>query len=198
MAAPPAVPPPRVASSTGAPGIYEPKIRMPGRHSRDAPRFKGKCLDDFLHDFEALASLAGLNDKQKCQWIAVYSKDHARNFIETLKSFNDGEYKTLVIDLRENFPSAKEEKVYTLDKLIAFAREKRKIQTRAAFNDYYRSYTIISKPLEDKGVLAIRASNAYFYEGIRPKSVVQRIESHMIQNKLWTNRDDPPSISSVR
>src|SRR5271154_5968512 len=191
MATPLPFVPPRTAT-------LEPKIRMPGRHSRDAPKFRGKRLDDFLHDFEALATLAGLDDKHKCRWIAAYSKENARNFIETLDSFDKGDYTTLIKDLKENFPSAQEEKVYTLEKLTAFAKERRKIRSRANFNEYYCDYTVLSKPLVDKGILAIRARNAYFYEGIRPKSAAQRIEAFMTQNKLWIDRDAPPPIDSVR
>jgi hypothetical protein len=52
------------------------------------------------------------------------------NLLGMLDSYKNSDYKQLIDDLQENFPSTQEEKVYTLDKLIAFACKKHRINSR--------------------------------------------------------------------
>src|SRR5260370_22289655 len=45
---------------------------MPGPHSHEAPHFKGKKINKFLHEFELQAQSVRLTDEQRCEFIVLY------------------------------------------------------------------------------------------------------------------------------
>ncbi|KAF9504700.1 hypothetical protein BS47DRAFT_1368609 [Hydnum rufescens UP504] len=58
---------------------------MPMPSSRDAPRFTGKNLREFLADYEIGTSEAGWTDKKKCSQIPLYCRQSIQHLVSTLE-----------------------------------------------------------------------------------------------------------------
>jgi hypothetical protein len=68
---------------------------MPRPSAKDAPYFKGKRLESFLTDYEAGCDEALYNDTKKCENLARYCNDDARELIKNLPEVNGGSFKAL-------------------------------------------------------------------------------------------------------
>ncbi|KAF9505241.1 hypothetical protein BS47DRAFT_1368225 [Hydnum rufescens UP504] len=66
------------------------RAAMPMPSSRDAPRFTGKNLQEFLADYEIGTSEAGWTDKKKCSQIPLYClpKHLQKDVFDALKAEN--------------------------------------------------------------------------------------------------------------
>ena len=90
-----------------------PKL-MPAPRVKEAPRFKGEYLKDFLDEFEILAKAAGISDAEHCDYLTHYcccdksGFDHKR-FIKGLKEYLETDWKKLKTRLTKCYPPEEEE-----------------------------------------------------------------------------------------
>lgn len=118
-----------------------------------------------------LADAAGIDDAAKCKYLFAYSKGKAAEYIESLEAYEKRDWSTLVKELRDVYPSAEEEKAYTMKMLRNYAAMTWQIETKAQFDKYYREFVIMSKGLKKKGLLTVTVENGMFWEGIGPKQI---------------------------
>jgi hypothetical protein len=98
---------------------------MPAPRAKEAPRFKGEYLGDFLDEFEILAKAAGISDAERCDYLARYccrdkaGFDHKR-FVKGLKEYLDTDWKKLKARLAKCYPPEEEEFSVTKKALVKF------------------------------------------------------------------------------
>ena len=96
---------------------------MPGRRSRDAPRFDGRKIKRFLAEFESLCKGAGLKEEDYCQHVTKYCSEEAEEFIESLEAYETGNWMAVCDKLLEFYPSEEEERHYTTKALKLLSEE---------------------------------------------------------------------------
>ena len=108
-----------------------PKL-MPVPHAKEAPRFKGEYLKDFLDEFEILAKAAGISNAEHCDYLVHYcccdklGFDHKR-FVKGLKEYLETDWKKLKACLAKCYPPEEEEFSVTKKALVKFIQQNRNI-----------------------------------------------------------------------
>jgi hypothetical protein len=80
-------------------------IQMPGRCSRDAPRFDRWKIKRFLAEFESQCKGARLREEDYCQHVTKYCSEEAEEFIESLEAYGTGNWTGVQDKLLEFYPS---------------------------------------------------------------------------------------------
>ena len=63
---------------------------MPMPSSRDAPKFTGRNLREFLVDYEVGTREAGWEESQKCKQLPLYCKKSVRDLVSTFEEVVHG------------------------------------------------------------------------------------------------------------
>ena len=151
----------------------------PTPRTKEAPRFKGEYLKDFLDEFEILAKAAGISDAEHCDYLARYccrdksGFDHKR-FIKGLKEYLETDWKKLKARLTKCYPPEEEEFSVTKKALVKFIQRNRNIHDLASFDEYYRNFGLLVNALEAKKKLKEDERNSLFIHGI-PYSLCKKI-----------------------
>ncbi len=95
---------------------------MPRPCSHEAPHFKGKKINKFLHEFELQAQSARLTNEQRCEYIVLYCKEKEAKFIQTLSGYLIQDWLMLKDDLQNFYPAEQEDKVYQIRDLRWFVQ----------------------------------------------------------------------------
>jgi hypothetical protein len=190
---------PAKSSSAASPIFPMTPSRMPGLHSRDAPRFEGRRLTRFLEEFEVLAAAADLRDKQKCEYLLRYCRGEAEEFVESLEEYHSHNWMALSKKLVDSYPPDDEECHYTICTLVTFVKQDRNISdtSTSLFDKYNRHFGVISHALDQKMMLAEHNRDDYFFKGIKPVSLRTRITTILEWEFKWTDFSGPPPMDSV-
>jgi len=98
---------------------------MPAPRSREAPRFKGKYIKEFLDEFETLAKAAGISDKERCHYLARYCREDKKHFnhkrfVKSLQEYQEENWPELKKTLELSYPPEEEEFSVTVKVLNRF------------------------------------------------------------------------------
>jgi hypothetical protein len=172
---------------------------MPAPRAKEAPRFKGEYLKDFLDEFEILAKAAGISDAERCDYLARYccrdksGFDHKR-FVKGLKEYLEADWKKLKARLAKCYPPEEEEFSVTKKALVKFIQRNRNIHDLASFDEYYRNFGLLANVLEAKKKLKEDERNSLFIHGI-PYSLRKKIINELMRTSEWKNKDVAPDTA---
>jgi Protein of unknown function (DUF4100) len=168
---------------------------MPGPQSRDAPRFTGKRILQFLLEYEFCATTAGLNATQTVWQITRYCDLKSEQFIELLDEYHGDDWQAFKTWFMEFYPSEEEKPYYKVSHPIKLVQKSWKLSSIEKFNNYFRDFTVISKSLEDREALSQTDKFDYFWRGIKPVSFHDEIGSALRHSRQWTDLTNPPPMS---
>ena len=174
---------------------------MPALRTKEAPRFKGKYLKDFLDEFEILAKAAGISDAECCDYLVRYccrdksGFDHKR-FVKGLKEYLKTDWKKLKAHLTKCYPPEEEEFSVTKKALVKFIQRNRNIHDLMSFDEYYRNFGLLANTLEVKKKLKEDERNSLFIHGI-PYSLRKKIIDKLLCTNDWKNKDVAPEMDKV-
>ena len=174
---------------------------MPALCMKEAPRFKGEYLKDFLDEFEILAKAAGISDAEHCDYLARYcchdksGFDHKR-FVKGLKEYLKTDWKKLKACLAKCYPPEEEEFSVTKKALVKFIQQNRNIHDLVSFDEYYRNFGLLVNVLEVKKKLKEDKRNSLFIHGI-PYSLHKKIIDKLLCTNDWKNKDVAPEMDKV-
>ena len=174
---------------------------MPAPHTKEAPRFKGEYLKDFLDKFEILAKAAGISDAECCDYLARYcchdksGFDHKR-FVKGLKEYLETDWKKLKTRLAKCYPPEEEEFSVTKKALVKFIQQNRNIHDLMSLDKYYRNFRLLMNALEVKKKLKEDERNSLFIHGI-PYSLRKKIIDELLHTNEWKDKDIAPKVDSV-
>jgi hypothetical protein len=174
---------------------------MPAPRAKEAPRFKGEYLKDFLDEFEILAKAAGISDAERCDYLARYccrdksGFDHKR-FVKGLKEYLETDWKKLKARLAKCYPPEEEEFSVTKKALVKFIQRNRNIHDLASFDEYYRNFGLLANALEAKKKLKEDERNSLFIHGI-PYSLRKKIIDELLRTNDWKDKDVAPEMDKV-
>ena len=174
---------------------YTSSRAMPRRLSKDAPRFTGKRVEDFLVEFEALAAIAQLNEAEKCRWMTMYSEGSAYEVVGSLKEIKEGKWAEAKALLLELYRARDSKKDFNSESLRKYSHKKRVMKRRAHFDAYHRGFLVIYNALRKKALITEREGNHRFFLGI-PKSLRNVIKEELKVLKIW-DYSKPPEIDEV-
>ncbi|KAF9016620.1 hypothetical protein BDZ89DRAFT_994402, partial [Hymenopellis radicata] len=137
---------------------------LPTRRSDDAPRFhSGQAdeLDDFLREFEALATVHSLTDEEKVHGAVRYADSEAKQLWKSSDGYNEDVTKCDWVlfkkDLTDVFyASARKANKFTmrsLEDLVRRARRER-LTDEEDLETYHREFTPIARGLKKKGTIS--------------------------------------------
>ncbi|KAF9508070.1 hypothetical protein BS47DRAFT_1398118 [Hydnum rufescens UP504] len=147
---------------------------MPMPSSRDAPKFTGRNLREFLVDYEMGTGEAGWDESQKCKQLPLYCKKAVRDLISTFEEVTSGHgWDALKKRLSDLYQPDYHKPHYTRRDIERFIKKKWIISKHSHFAQYYCDFMtkvqyVRPKPLnsEDK--------NLFFWEGL-PRSLQKDI-----------------------
>ena len=148
-------------------------------------------------EFESLCKGAGLKEEDYCQHVTKYCSEEAEEFIESLEAYETGAWPAVCDKLLEFYPSEEEERHYMTKALKLFSAKQRNIGDMKAFDKFVRRFTVISRYLEKKMMLANRERDDLFFKGIKPSSLRRRLAEAMEQDTKWTDHSAPPGMNIV-
>ncbi|CAA7271313.1 unnamed protein product [Cyclocybe aegerita] len=184
--------------------------KMPTPGSKKSPDWKGKVeeLLEFFEDFEELAKVASLKDKEKMKWVLKYvAEKSTRKFWKSLDAYSatPKDWAAFKKEVLEQYPGAEEGEAYTvpdLEKLTKATAEKR-INTEEHFMKYYSHFKPMAKFLVAKNKISTLDSNRYFWNGL-PKvmpsveNVVKAAQRVLGEDALDSDSDDPIPVRGRR
>ena len=173
----------------------------PAPHTKEAPRFKGKYLKDFLDKFEILAKAAGISDTECCDYLVHYcchdksGFDHKR-FVKGLKEYLKTDWKKLKACLMKCYPPEEEEFSITKKALVKFIQRNRNIHDLVSFDKYYRNFGLLANALKAKKKLKEDERNSLFIHRI-PYSLCKKIIDELLRMNDWKDKDIAPEMDRV-
>ncbi|KAF9506606.1 hypothetical protein BS47DRAFT_1367234 [Hydnum rufescens UP504] len=170
---------------------------MPGPHSRDAPRFKGKWILQFLVEYELCATVAGLSSTQTIQQITCYCDTRSERFIKSLDEYYKDNWDLFKSRLLEFYPLEEERPYYRPNHLLKFIQKEQRFSSVKAFDEYFHRFMVIVKSLEDRKALSETDKHNYFWRGIKPPSFCEEIAIVLQNSKRWTDLTSPPLMNKV-
>ena len=174
---------------------------MPVPCVKEAPRFKGEYLKDFLDEFEILAKVAGISDAECCDYLACYcchdklGFDHKR-FVKGLKEYLETDWKKLKACLTKCYPPEEEEFSVIKKALVKFIQRNRNIHDLVSFDEYYRNFGLLVNTLEVKKKLKEDERISLFIHGI-PYSLRKKIIDELLHTNNWKDKDVAPEMDKV-
>ena len=155
---------------------YAPRIgpaAMPSRHSKFAPYFSGRTdeFDDFLKEFESLASDCKLTDPQRVDALVRYVDSSTREFCKVLNGYSSRDWPLFQQSLIDVFRSIVPRHRVRKQKLRAYVQESsgRRMECMDDVLWYYQKFLCLSAPLVHTGHLSKEDRNAAFFDGFHPK-----------------------------
>ncbi|KAF9521213.1 hypothetical protein BS47DRAFT_1357118 [Hydnum rufescens UP504] len=141
---------------------------------RDAPKFTGRNLREFLADYEVGTGEAGWDESQKCKQLPLYCKKAVRDLTSTFEEVTSGHgWDALKKRLSDLYQPDYHKPHYTRRDIERFINKKQIISKHSHFAQYYCDFMtkvqyVRPKPLnsEDK--------NLFFWEGL-PRSLQKDI-----------------------
>ncbi|KAF9507236.1 hypothetical protein BS47DRAFT_1366790 [Hydnum rufescens UP504] len=126
---------------------------MPRPSAKDAPYFKGKQIESFLTDYEACCDEALYDDIKKCENLARYCNDDARELIKNHPEVKGGSLKALSERLCDFYGLSDRRQKYTQERLAKFCYHSRSIKSEADLDEYYHKFVTQVQHLAKKGHL---------------------------------------------
>ena len=151
---------------------------MPTPHSQEAPRFKGKCLKEFLDEFEMLAKAAAISDKECCHYLTRYcyeDKKHFdhKQFIKNLQEYQDEDWFKLL------YPTEEEEFSVMIKALRRFVVKTHTIMDLPGFDKYLHNFSLLTNLLVKKNKISKEDKNHFFFHRIQPYSLCKQLQNKM-------------------
>ena len=175
---------------------------MPALCSREAPRFKGKYLKEFLDEFETLAKAAAISDKECCHYLVHYCYedkkhfDHKR-FIKNLQEYQDEDWFKLKKMLELSYPTEEEEFSITVIALRRFVVKMHTIMDLPGFNKYLHNFSLLMNLLVKKNKISKEDKNHFFFHRIQLYSLHKQLWNKMEQDKSWDDPKITPEMPKV-
>lgn len=139
---------------------------MPMPSSRDAPKFTGKNLREFLADYEIGTGEAGWSEDQKCKQLPLYCSRKVRDLVSTYEEVISGQHwSTLKRRLLDSFHPEYFRPRYSRRDIEKFVKKKRSITKRGHFAEYYRDFLMRIKYIKPKP-LSKEDCDLLFWEGL--------------------------------
>ncbi|KDQ28330.1 hypothetical protein PLEOSDRAFT_1104996 [Pleurotus ostreatus PC15] len=148
---------------------------MPGPGEKAAPtRFKGDfdLVKQFIRKYNRLCAAYNLVDPQeKCERLVDYCSRSVRLFIESLPSYQRGQWAQLEKDVLKYYDADLDETRYIPDQLAELAEEWQhiKITDLATWKEYQREFLTKAGWLRSKDTVTKEMEAGYFWQGIHRK-----------------------------
>ncbi|KAL4256555.1 CCHC-type domain-containing protein [Pleurotus pulmonarius] len=148
---------------------------MPGPGEKAAPaRFKGDydLVRQFIRKYNRLCAGYNLVDpKEKCERLVDYCSRSVRLFIESLTSYQSGNWAQLEKDILKYYDADLDETRYIPDQLAELAEEWQniKISDLTTWKSYQREFFTKAGWLRSKGKVTSEMEAGYFWQGIHRK-----------------------------
>ena len=167
---------------------------MPPPRSHRAPYFSGRVgdpIEDFLSEYEELASSCGLTSRQKVEIIVRYIPLELRDLWKSLDGYLAGDWQDLRLTLEEIYESTSALSRHSEQKLQDFIRH----SSKSHMNDegdvlhYYCQFLLLSKPLLDSQRLTNGERNKAFWHGFH-----SRDQAEMYARLIAKHPDQPSGV----
>ncbi|KAF9492755.1 hypothetical protein BDN71DRAFT_1396272 [Pleurotus eryngii] len=148
---------------------------MPGPGEKAAPkRFKGDfdLVKQFIRKYNCLCAAYNLVDPQeKCERLVDYCSRSVRLFIESLPSYQRGQWAQLEKDVLKYYDADLDETRYIPDQLAELAEEWQhiKIIDLATWKEYQREFLMKAGWLRSRDKVTKEMEAGYFWQGIHRK-----------------------------
>lgn len=173
---------------------------MPVPGTRNAPKFKGKKVSEFLDTLEALGDAAGIDADDLPFYVYRYCSSKVQNVIRNdrqFKAHNWDAARRHLVDLygsEDTIPEKTPEQLRTWTKRF---RKHGSISSLREADHYYREFHSIATPLlEDIEPLILKKEVQFlFYRGL-PDDIRKRVKKRLPDGE--TTVISPPSIKNTR
>lgn len=177
-------------------------LDMPYDGSKSAPKkFRGSPdkIKAFLRQFEKLANLHNLSDKEKCEFVTDYCSRHVKEVIEGFSSHRLGNWRTLKEDIERYFDADLDSKRFRVKDLESFVKDRRResIHDLKAWRRYTRKFVRIAGWLLGKGKISETEFAIYMWQGIS-KSLRQKLELRLLQQSPNHDMSQPFGVDNIQ
>ena len=147
---------------------------MPYAKDNKAPYFSarpGDSLDDFLRDFEELATTCGLSAQQKLETILRYIPPDLRDLWKILDGYSTHDWAEFRRALARLYRSTSTQAKYSKQKLYDFVHYSSQSRKRSEedVHQYYREFHIFCQPLIEATRITTEERDSAFWYGFHPE-----------------------------
>lgn len=156
---------------------------MPLPRSRDAPRFNGHQLKQFLGDYELAAEEAGWSNRKMCKELYKYCNRGEADLVEQFDETNGDDWNAMRKALERYHGTDLTKKKQSKASMERFVRRKRDMFKHKQFSEYAREFRKMKGDLRDK--ISDEESDMLFWLGL-PKVLQGDIKDqlHSVHKRL--------------
>jgi hypothetical protein len=163
---PPVIVPAPMAAPLGPAG-------MPSARDTKAPKFSGEVdesLDEFLREYEDLATGCTLTDRQKVETILRYVPEDLRNLWKILGGFSTHDWNAFRGSLEHLYQGTAANALYTKQRLYDFVASSntKRIGDIRDVHQYFRKFHIYSQHLVEDSRITTEERDTAFWYGFHP------------------------------
>ena len=138
--------------------------------SQHVPYFSGRVddlLEDFLRDYEELATSHQLNDQEKVQMILRYIPVLLRDYWRSLDGYGTQDWDTFRQSLESKYIGPSTRSRYSKQRLHDFVQKASQARMHSKDNvlEYYRRFDLLCKPLTNAGCITTEDHDLAFWLG---------------------------------
>ena len=178
-------------------------INLPPIGSKQAPpKFTGKhrALERFLVHYESVCAQNKVtDDKEKCKGIIQYCNDEVADTIESMDSYDSGDFSKLKEDLEWLYDGSRKKSDTHRGDIEDFTRSWRKVRIEKLekFKKYHRDFIRLAGTLKIAGRVTESEYDQYFWSGLH-RGTRDRIEKRMTDDEPKLDLSVPFPIRKVR
>ncbi|KAI9429320.1 hypothetical protein BJY52DRAFT_1200592 [Lactarius psammicola] len=172
---PPAVAPPAIVPPPARMAANPPTgpAAMPSARSHRAPYFSGRVgdpLDEFLLEYEELATNCALNDRQKVETILRYIPHDLRDLWKILDGYTAQDWAIFRQSLERTYERTSAQSRHSKQKLYDFVHyhSQSRMRDEESVIQYYRQFIVFSKPLTENRRITDDDHDSAFWYGFHP------------------------------
>ena len=165
---------------------------MPTARSHRAPYFSGRVgdsIEEFLDEYEELASSCGLSERQKVETVVRYIPKVLKDFWRSQDGYLARDWTDLRLTLEGIYDDTSALSHHSEQKLMDFVKQssKHRMNDEEDVLQYYRHFLVLSKPLLDSHRLTYSERDRAFWSGFHSRD---RAEMY---TRLIAKHPDQPS-----
>ena len=147
---------------------------MPYAKDNKAPYFSarpGDILDDFLREYEELATTCTLTDQQKVETILRYIPPELRDLWKILEGYSTHDWAAFKRSLAKLYRSTSTQAKYSKQKLYDFVyyNSQTRMRSEEDVHQYYREFHIFCQPLIEATRITTEERDSAFWYGFHPE-----------------------------
>lgn len=147
-----------------------PTVPMPRPSDRDAPRFRGKNITDFLDDFENCAARSGIAtteyDDKLPSMVVKYCGSSVAKEIRHWRELKAKDWAALKKKFIELYGAEEHEHRASEKQLKTFVAKARTIGSRRDLDEYTRRFLMMAEPLLEQDLITKRTMATLFLKGL--------------------------------